>query len=236
MKPSGRSGLFRRFLGPKQIVLGALLALLAGLGWYLRQEGHLDPEFLIGFARNHPVVAPLAFIALSALAFFLMIPTLPLNLGAGVLWGPFWGGVIATAGGSLGAVAAFVAARTAVGQPFVRRFDNALVAWLQEELQARGWHIVAFARLSSVLPSGPISFGFGLTSIRFYTYTWASVVFFFPPAVAFATIGHELGGIVLEGEIENLVNRALIISGAITLVILAGVAAKVMINRKRPPS
>jgi len=134
----------RRYSDPKRIVLGALFAGLIGLAWYLRQQGHLNPELLLTFVSNYPLMAPLIFIAFYALAFLLMVPTLPFNLGAGILWGPVWGGLIATAGSVLGAIIAFAIARTTLGLPLAQRFDNRMVAWLQNESETKAWHIVAF--------------------------------------------------------------------------------------------
>ena len=228
----------RRYIEPKRIVLAVLFAGLIALAWYLRQQGYLNPELLLTFISNYPLMAPLIFIAFYALAFLLMVPTLPFNLGAGILWGPVWGGLIATAGSVLGAIGAFAIARTTLGQPLAQRFDNRMVAWLQNEFETKGWHIVAFTRMSPVFPSSLLSFVLGLTSIRFSTYTWSSLAFLFPPALAFAIIGHEVSGFVLEGKMADLIRTILIVSAVITLMIIASIATRLIIrnNHKSPLS
>jgi len=222
----------RRYIGLKRIVLGSLFAGFIGLAWYLRQEGHLNPELLFTFISNYPLMAPLIFIAFYVLALLVMLPTLPLNLGAGILWGPVWGGLIATAGSGLGAIAAFAIARTTLGQPLAQRLDNRMLAWLQNELETKGWYIVAFTRINPVFPSGPLNFVFGLTSIRFLTYTWSSLAFLFPPTLAFAMIGYEVSDFVLEGEMADLIRTILIVSAVITFMILSRIATKLIIRNK----
>jgi uncharacterized membrane protein YdjX (TVP38/TMEM64 family) len=55
----------------------------------------------------YPLAAPLAFVPAYALASTFLIPTLPLNIAAGVLWGPIVGTFLALAGSVLGALTAF---------------------------------------------------------------------------------------------------------------------------------
>ena len=222
-------GLYR-YIGPKRVVLGALFAGLIGLAWYLRQQGHVNPEFLFTFISNYPLMAPLIFVGFYALSVLLMVPTLPLNLGAGILWGALWGGLIATAGSGLGAIGSFAIVRTTLGQPLAQRFDNRFVVWLQNELETKGWKVVAFTRLNPVFPSGPLNFVFGLTSICFSTYIWSSLAFIFPPALAFAIIGHEVRDFVLEGEKADLVKSIIIVSAGVTLVIIRCIVTKLIIR------
>jgi uncharacterized membrane protein YdjX (TVP38/TMEM64 family) len=222
-------GLYR-YIGPKRVVLVALFAGFIGLAWYLRQQGHLNPEFLFTLISNYPLMAPLIFIGFYALSVLFMVPTLPLNLGAGILWGAVWGSLIATAGSGLGAIGAFAIVRTTLGQPLAHRFDNRMVAWLQNEFETKGWNIVAFTRINPVFPSGPLNFVFGLTSIRFSTYIWSSLAFIFPPALAFAVIGHEVRDFVLEGEMADLIKSIIIVSAGVTLIIISCIVTKLIIH------
>ncbi|MGB2928538.1 MAG: VTT domain-containing protein [Desulfobacterales bacterium] len=227
----------RRYIGPKRILLCVLLFFFVGLSWYLRQQGYLNPKVIFAFIGNYPLMAPFIFIAFYALALLLMIPTLPLNLGAGMLWGSLWGSLVAMAGSGLGVIFAFTIARTAMGQPFANRFDNLTITWLQNELKTKGWKIVAFTRINPIFPSGPLNFLFGLTSISFTTYIWSSIVFLLPLTVAFAIIGCEVSNFVIEGKAGDLVRTILIVSAVITLIALFRVFTKLLthINHLKLP-
>lgn len=224
----------RRYIGPKRIVFSSLLFCLIGVAWYLRQHGHLNPKALFEFIGDYPLMAPFIFIAFYALALLVMIPTLPFNLGAGMLWGPFWGSLIAMSGSGLGVICAFTIARSTIGQPFATRFDNRAITWLQNELEIKGWKVVAFTRINPIFPSGPLNFIFGLTSISFVTYIWSSIVFLIPLTVAFAIIGHEVSNFVIEGEVGDLVKTLLIISAVITSIVLFRVFTKLLTQIKNP--
>jgi uncharacterized membrane protein YdjX (TVP38/TMEM64 family) len=213
---------WRRYIGPKRLILlGIFGGGLAALH-YLRLHGYLTPELVFRFIQVHPVSAPLLFIAFYFLATLFLVPSLPLNLGAGILWGPFWGSILATLGFLSGAIPAFLIARTALGQPLAKRFNNRFLLWLQNELDTRGWRVVAFIRLNPIFPSGPLNFVFGLSSISFATYLWATLVFIYPPALAFAIIGYASGQFLVQGLSGDLWKAVMLISLAVTALFLIG--------------
>ena len=160
------------------------------------------------------------FIGFYIISIIFLVPTLPLNLGAGILWGPFWGSILALLGGLGGAIAAFLISRTALGQPLAERFNNRVLLWLQTELDTRGWKVVAFTRLNPIFPSGPLNFVFGLTSISFATYAWATAVFHYPPALAFAIIGYSSGQFLFQGQAADWGKTIMIVSLAVTALFL----------------
>lgn len=211
---------WRRYIGPKRLILlvifgGGLAAL-----HYLRLYGYLTPELVFRFIQEHQVGAPMLFIGFYILSITFLVPTFPLNLGAGILWGPFWGSILAMSGSLGGAIAAFLISRTALGQPLAERFNNRFLLWLQTELDNRGWKVVAFTRLNPIFPSGPLNFIFGLTSISFATYAWATAVFLYPPTLAFAIIGYSSGQFLLQGQAADWGKTIMMVSLAVTALFL----------------
>ena len=65
---------------------------MAASGFLISEGKFLYPQTLFEFLNTHPKLAPAAFIAVYVMMTLLLLPTLPLNLGAGFLWGPYWGG------------------------------------------------------------------------------------------------------------------------------------------------
>jgi uncharacterized membrane protein YdjX (TVP38/TMEM64 family) len=211
----------------KRIAAAIVLAIAMGLAWYLRGSAHFKPEEWVAFVRQQPVAAPFLFVLVYAVGVSLFLPCLPLNLVAGVLWGPVEGSLVALCGSFLGAIAAFLLARGAMGQPLGRKFGGEYVSWLQDEFQQHGWKVVAFVRLNPIFP-GPVNYLFGLTSIEFRTYCWASAAFLTPPTIAFAVLGDFMGSMALTGSIQNL--RTTILLVGMSLLFLAG---SVVIFRSR---
>jgi len=208
----------RRFIGPKRLVLLAFYCVLGAAMWYYWRTGVLSPEHVLGYIARNPVAAPFVFIVFYALVVLFMVPSLPLNLGAGYLWGPLLGSVYTLIGCTLGSVLAFLFARTALGQPLARRFDNNILQWLAVQIATKGWQVVAFIRINPAFPSGPANYLLGLTSISFASFFWATLVFLYPLCLAFAFVGKTAGGLILEGDAKSLAQ--FIIAAALTVCVL----------------
>jgi uncharacterized membrane protein YdjX (TVP38/TMEM64 family) len=224
-RPPGKTGL-RRFIGPKRIMILAMLAVLVGVAWYLRREGWLDPSAIQRLIEQYPVTAPIVFAVIYGIAMVSALPTLPVNLAAGLFWGPLLGGLYSTSGTTIGAVAAFLLTRSVLGQPLARRFDNRIIAEIQREFEAKGWLFLAFVRLNPIFPTGPLNYLLGLTAVDTVTYVWTTFVFNLPPSIAVAWIGYSLGTFVMQGEIADTMRTILAVSAAVTALAALAYAAR----------
>jgi uncharacterized membrane protein YdjX (TVP38/TMEM64 family) len=227
-----RRGL-RRYIGPKRTLgLVSMTIIIAGT-WYLRGHHTLDPVLLQRLVHDYTISAPLLMILIYALGVLSGLPTLPINLAAGVFWGSVLGGLISTTGATLGAVVAFAAARSIFGRPLARRFDNKLVAEFQREFEEKGWRFIAFARLNPVFPTGPLNYILGLTAIDSFTYVWATFAFLLPPSIAAAFIGQSIGTFVIEGEIADTAKLVLAVSAGVTALAVLAYGARLIERYRR---
>lgn len=224
--------LTRNFGTIKRLVLLLFFGALAAFAWWLWDLNVLTSAGVLRAVAEHSALAPLLFVGAYALAVLFMIPTLPLNIGAGFLWGPFLGGLYSLLGSTLGAVGAFLFARTTFGQPMARGFKGKTISRLAASLEKGGWKVVAFARLNPAVPTSIVNFLFGLTSLRLWTYTWASFVFFFPLCYVFAYLGFSTGGFMLDGDTSRMVRIIVVIVG-LGLLILGG---KYLLGRNQESS
>lgn len=199
------------------IAVGVVVA-LAAAAWRWHDAPFARPAFWLEAVDSNPTGAPVIFAAAYALAVVLLLPTLPLNLVAGVLWGPTVGSVVAVCGSATGAIASFLIARAATVASGIAPALGGRTAWLESRLAEHGWKIVAFVRLNPIFP-GPVNFLFGLTSIPVRTYCWATALFIVPPTTAFAILGSSVGSAALEGRVEHL-GRMLPLAGASVLLLV----------------
>lgn len=213
-------------LEPKKFAVFACCIFGLALAWWLRTDGLLQPTSWLTYREKNPVFFAVAFVSVYALSVLATIPTLPLNLLAGALWGPFLGGIIATISTTLAAGIAFCSARYLLGQPLARRFDNLFVTWIQKEFDTKGWRFVAFLRLNPVFPTGPLNYVLGLTSIKAVTFIWSTFVFLLPPATAVAFIGSSMGSLLDESHLRGALRAAVLLAAAVTLLVGARYGAK----------
>lgn len=222
MQPSAPDNSPRTGFGTvRRAVLVLLFAVFACIAWRLWDQNMLTSSGVIEAAKAHPVLAPLVFVGAYALAMLFMLPTLPLNIGAGFLWGAAFGAVYALLGSTLGAVLAFAFARSAFGQPFARGFNSRLLQRLSSSLENGPWKVVAFVRLNPAVPTSVVNFLLGLTSLRLWTYAWGTFVFSAPLCLVFAYLGQLTGGFMLDGDTGRLV-RLVAVTLGFALFLLVG--------------
>lgn len=209
------------------VILVTLFIIGACTVWNLWRQDMLTLGKAIATVHEYPVLSPVLFVAVYAVAMFFIIPTLPLNIGAGLIWGGLLGAVYTVLGSTLGGCFAFIFSRSAFGQPLARSFQFRLMKGLVQTVSKGGWRVVAFVRLNPVIPSGVVNFLFGLTSLSFRTFLWATLVFSFPMAWVIAYLGFSTGSLMLNGDIAVLLR---------TLGILCGLALLIYLGKRAMPS
>lgn len=121
---------------------------------YLQRAGYLTPENILSYLRLYPTLAPALFVLIYALMVTFLLPTLPLNLAAGFLWGSLFGCALSIAAATLGASWSFLLARY-LGRDFLEeRFTNRAWRWLRHEIDKQDWKAVAFTRTINLLHGG----------------------------------------------------------------------------------
>jgi uncharacterized membrane protein YdjX (TVP38/TMEM64 family) len=221
--PSGRKWVNRFFLSmgqkfnTKKLFFGLTVILLILLATYLRKSGYISTDSILEFLREHKVAAPLFFILIFSIGPSLFIPSLPLTLGAGFLWGPFWGVIFSITGATAGASVAFLVARYIMGDTIKNRFGYDRWEWLREKVERHGWKAVAFARLLPILPFPALNYMFGVTPIPFLHYLWSTFVFMLPACIAYVAFGSSMGSLILKGNVNGLIIGIIVASVALLL-------------------
>lgn len=194
--------------------------------WWSYEDGLLSPGLFSHMFALYPMSAALLYVGACAVCVLSLVPTLPLSLLAGTLWGPLLGGLISAISTFLGTTGAFYAARLIFGQPFARRFDGRHIARLQREFDNRGWKFVAFIRLNPFLPTGVLNYLLGLTSIKALTYIWVTFAFLLPQDFATALIGHKIGRVMVTIGGANTINIFMGLSAVVVLPVIIWYGAR----------
>ena len=189
---SSRSGMSR-----SRVTLGlALVVALAALYGLSREAGLLrellDPAELKAWIAGLGFWGPLALIGLMVLAILVSpIPSAPIALAAGAVYGHTWGTVYVVVGAEIGALAAFAIARLA-GHELLRHWlgERIALGWLgsQNALMA----MVFFSRLLPFVSFDVVSYAAGLTVISFLRFALATLAGIVPASFLLAHFGSEL--------------------------------------------
>src|ERR1041385_7294427 len=142
------------------------------------------------WASQMGVAGIFIFIAVYAVATVLLAPGSILTIGAGFAFGLWKGFVAVSVGATLGASLAFLVAR------FIARNKIEAVARRNEKFQKidnaigkEGAKLIFLLRLSPVIPFNLSNYFYGLTSVKFWPYVFASWIGMIPGPFLYVYIG-----------------------------------------------
>ena len=208
-------------------VLGCLIFFLVSA-----QIAELNPLEYITFHEEKPLKAVLVFIFLYAISVIAALPSLPINIVAGYLWGGFFGGIYSTIGVTLGGWLAFCTARFLLGKPFAEKLYGRLPQKVTNEFERHGWKYVAFARINPVIPTSALNYLLGLTKISHFSFLGVTFFFLLPPAMAISYIGASLDNFTVNASTgDETIKSILIISAAITFLASVHIVVKTLTSR-----
>ncbi len=200
-----------------------LVALAAGMALVVIYRDQIDYQVIADWTKNHSWwETALEFIAVHILAGLLFVPRVFLALAAGALFGPIWGSVLATAGGTLGALIGFVLVRFVNSDAVKLREAPAIGPWL-ERAERQGWRFVLIVRLLPLLPHSLVNYVFGLSRIGVLPYVVGSALGMLPSAIIYANLG-DTG----RGAVQGQADYWLIAAWSLALVFISWLLPKLI--------
>jgi uncharacterized membrane protein YdjX (TVP38/TMEM64 family) len=142
------------------------------------------------------------FIAVYVLATVVGLPNIILILVAGAVFGLFGGIAVASVADTLGAIACFWVGRTLARDRIQRWMDkNPHFAQLDRAVGEKGWKILLLTRLSPLVPSNLLNYGFSCTQVDFgqyFLFTWVGML---PVITLYVYLGSFGLSLVLDDEL-----------------------------------
>lgn len=151
----------------------------------------------------------IAFIVLYILATVAFLPGSILTLGAGVVFGVFFGSVYVFIGATLGAIAAFLVGRYLARDWIAQKIaENQKFKAIDQAVGQEGFKIVLLTRLSPIFPFFLLNYAYGVTGVSLKDYAIASVGMI-PGTITFVYIGSLAGNLATLGTQSPTINPAL---------------------------
>ncbi|CAN5267684.1 TVP38/TMEM64 family protein [soil metagenome] len=200
--------LTRRLL-PVVLILALALALYSsGVGHYFTLDSLRENEaYLRGQVAEHPIASVAIYIAVYA---SITAACLPLNLittlAGGMLFGPWVGGAATVVAATLGSMAAYFAARSAVGGWLIKLAEKKGGA-LQKIVEGFGRHAFSYVlslRLIPIFPFWLVSIAAGVASPPMTAYVAGTALGVIPASFIYAGLGSGLGKVFAEGGHADL--------------------------------
>jgi uncharacterized membrane protein YdjX (TVP38/TMEM64 family) len=195
-----RSSLLR-FAPIALILLGIAAFFGLGLNRYVSCAAlHDNRSVLTDWVARHQVLAPIVFTLLYALITAMSLPIASLIT---VFGGFVFGGIIGTAlvviGATAGAVAVFLAARTALADS-LRARAGPQIQKMQAGFSRNAASYMLFLRLVPLFPFWLVNLAPALLGVRLATFVWTTVIGIIPGTAVYVYLGSSVGGIVDTGR------------------------------------
>jgi len=206
-----------------------LVLSLAGLYLYLHQTGAFvvlfNQQSLRQIINNYGQWGPLLIIILMCAAIVMSpLPSAPIALVSGAVYGHTWGTIYILIGSLLGAIIAFSLARMLGYEAMQKRFgDSIKIKWLQSE--NRLMLVVGVSRLIPFISFDIVSYAAGLTSLGYIRFTVATLLGIAPASFLLAHFGSEL----VTSDLPNMIITILLLGGITAIPVIIGI----LVNRTR---
>ena len=181
------------------LLLIAGTALVLAMGWqsYLSLESLAENrDALAAFIEANMLLALLAFMAIYAVTVTLSLPGgAVLTLAGGLLFGWFLGGIASVIGATLGAVAVFIIAKSALSDLFAAKAGP----WLdrfRQGFQKDAFNYLLFLRLVPIFPFWLVNLAPGLLGVSFSTYVITTILGIIPGTFAYSLAGNGLDSVI----------------------------------------
>lgn len=171
-----------------------LLSSVENLGDFLRSFGMAGPFVIIGLMTLAIVMSPL--------------PSAPIALASGAIYGHTWGSIYVLIGSELGAIIAFLIARSLGYNVLQHWFGGKLQnTWIGSQNTLMGTAFIS--RLLPFLSFDIISYMAGLTHIHFWRFALATLAGIAPASFLLGHFGSELSSTELDQTIYALLGLSL---------------------------
>jgi uncharacterized membrane protein YdjX (TVP38/TMEM64 family) len=200
----------------KMCLLLLVVVCLLATGWAMWALGEIDLNQLQRWLDTWGIWAPIAYIAIYAIATVMILPSTALNLAGGALFGPWLGTFWTSLAAILAAIAAFAFTRT-VGREAVAKRLAGRWQTMDAEVKRGGCFYMFAIRLIPVMPYGLVNFAAGLTSVSFKDYVVGTTLGTVPSVLPFVLLGSSGLQAIRTGDIWPL-----LLALALTGMLVAG--------------
>jgi uncharacterized membrane protein YdjX (TVP38/TMEM64 family) len=202
---------------PRRLLPLVVIVLLGVAVYLMLGRGDLSLEALVrhrmaidAFVNEHRVLAVLGYVALYIAVVGLSLPgAVFLTVAGGFLFGLAVGASAAVVGSTLGATVIFLVARTALGEPLLRRAGPRAVQ-LAQGFRDDAFSYLLFLRLVPAFPFFLVNLVPAFAGVRLGPFVAATALGVIPGAIAFALAGTGLDSVIAA---QQAANRACLASG-----------------------
>jgi len=178
-----------KLLGKKNMLAAALIMLLVVVLYLCRESGMFanpTAEGLKEYIAACGIWGPIVYMIM-----FSVIPSgSVIAIAGGMAFGIYWGTLYTIIGATLGATVAFHISRL-LGRGAVEKLVKGKMLIVEDGIEHGGFMLIFILRLIPIIPFNVISFGAGLTKIKYSDYLLATMIGIIPGSLVFVNLGDK---------------------------------------------
>lgn len=149
-----------------------------------------SPKDIEDFVKSYGPLAPVIYIIMFALVPLTLFPDSILAITGGMLFGLMEGYIYTTIGAMIGGSISFYISKI-LGRDFIKSIAKNKLDKLEKIIEDKGFSIIILLRLIPLFPFDIISYGAGLTSIKYKDFLLATLIGTIPGILVFTNIGAQ---------------------------------------------
>jgi uncharacterized membrane protein YdjX (TVP38/TMEM64 family) len=208
--------------------VGFILAIIVflSIGFILNYYNILNPLEIKEILLINKAESVSIFIFTYMVCMLFLIPSLPLNLLSGFIWGGVLGGVYSAIGATIGSVVAFLISKFILKNMNIKIDNFKTLDKLFIFLKKSDWKLITFLRINPIFPTSIVNYMLGFLNIKVHIYTFITFISFLPWTIFFSYIGEFTESLILETDIKNFITKLIIIIALISMILLITIKIK----------
>ncbi|WP_207723603.1 TVP38/TMEM64 family protein [Paeniclostridium hominis] len=199
-----------------KILISVILIIIVGSTIYKLLNMNINSKDIQAYVSSFGKLAPLVYIIMFALVPLTLFPDSVLAIGGGLIFGLFKGYIYTLIGALIGASLSFYISRK-LGRNFVKKLTKEKLDGIESMINSKGFFVVLMLRLIPLFPFDIISYGAGLTSIKYKDFLLATIIGTIPGILVFTNIGAQSVNIGSNGFYMSIMALILLVIASIFL-------------------
>lgn len=179
----------------KKVKLCLILIILVTLIYFLNKYNifkNMSPGQLKNYIESFGMLGPLVYIILFTIVPLTLFPDSILAISGGMCFGLVFGSIYTMIGAACGGTFSFFLSRW-IGSQFIKNKTESNT--LKKVINEKGFLIVLLLRLIPLFPFDVISYGAGLSNIKYKDFILATLIGIIPGVLVFNNIGTQVSNI-----------------------------------------
>jgi uncharacterized membrane protein YdjX (TVP38/TMEM64 family) len=176
----------------------ALMVVVIGLGVYLCKSsgmfGNCTPHSIKNYICSFGILAPIIYIVMFTIVPLTLFPDAVLAVVGGMIFGLGLGTLYTIIGAVCGGTLSFFISRI-FGRGLVEKLIKGKVEWFENGIEKRGFLFILTLRLIPLVPFDVISYGAGLSKIKYKDFALATSIGIVPGVLVYTNLGDKSGNL-----------------------------------------